>query len=446
MSNSLLGKSITTAVIQNSFFKHFCASTDEKGLEPALARLKKANIGAILDYAAENDVESSDSPSIVNVERVYDANLETTLNAIRAAKQTGKFAAVKMSSLADPLLLQSLSHHLKSWEEKFIKLLPSSVSATSEHFLEKKAFLQKFPSQEEIFDRMDVTNSGKISLFDLYGYFLSVRDPSRPASNFLFDQVELLSSKEMQAVHALLVRVRKLASVASENSVTCMMDAEQTYLQPAIDFITIQVMSEFNLKYAVLFNTYQAYLRDTRQRLNYHLKLSQLKSSSSSKNGWFFGAKLVRGAYMVLERKRSQTLGLADPICYSIQETHESYNTCANDLFSVSSEIPVSFMAATHNISSIKMIAEKEMELRSRGVPINVSFGQLYGMCDYISYNLADAGCNVLKYVPYGPVQEVLPYLIRRAEENSDILSGEGGVKKELELLKQEILRRIRVF
>ena len=166
----------------------------------------------------------------------------------------------------------------------------------------------------------------------------------------------------------------------------------------------------------------------------------------ADREGWLLGSKLVRGAYMIEERARARARGYKDPIHASLAATHACYASCADTLLRAVDLGGAELLAATHNEESVRGIAAA-LDARGLRAPpgsppaaSGVAFGQLLGMCDHISYSLAAAGYAVSKYVPYGPVLEVAPYLIRRAQENADVL---GAAGKEIDLLQREIWRRL---
>ena len=211
-----------------------------------------------------------------------------------------------------------------------------------------------------------------------------------------------------------------------------MVDAEQTYLQPAIDHPTLNLQRKYNQSdQDVIYNTFQCYLKISSDRIDIDLERARREK-------FRFACKLVRGAYMVQERKRAVDLGHPDPIHGTIEDTHANYASQVKKLLENSHL--ASFMVASHNEQSVKDTVQwmHDMNIdRRQGV---VFFGQLLGMCDHVSYTLGREGYQVFKYVPYGPINEVLPYLIRRAQENSGLMT---GATKEINLLRKEIGRRV---
>jgi len=165
-----------------------------------------------------------------------------------------------------------------------------------------------------------------------------------------------------------------------------------------------------------------------------------LDMKRAQNEGFIFAAKVVRGAYMVQERNRARDLGYEDPIFPNIQATHSNYHLCVDEMLKKIQQCNV--MIASHNEDSVQFVLQKMKEYEINSSEGRVYFGQLLGMCDYITFGLGRKGYGVFKYVPYGSVHQVVPYLIRRTEENSAIL-GSLGVKKERLLLWTEFKRRL---
>jgi proline dehydrogenase len=210
-------------------------------------------------------------------------------------------------------------------------------------------------------------------------------------------------------------------------------DAEESWLQPVIDQLAEEMMARFNRERAVVYNTYQLYRTASLGNLTAAVERAR-------GGGYFVGAKLVRGAYMEKERKRAKELGYPDPIQPDKAATDADYDRAV--CFCLDHLERVAFCAGTHNEASCLLLTD---ELAKRGLSRSdprVYISQLYGMSDNISFNLARAGFNVAKYMPYGPVRAVMPYLVRRAQENSAI-AGQSG--RELRLIRSELARRKQV-
>jgi len=241
---------------------------------------------------------------------------------------------------------------------------------------------------------------------------------------------EDLNSEEQGRYEALKKRLHRLCQYAEQRNVGIFVDAEETWIQDAIDDLVLELMSKYNRGTIIVYNTYQMYRTDMLSNLTRDFERSQ-------KEGFILGAKLVRGAYMEKERARAKKKGYPSPIHPSKEETDKMYNDGIR--FCMVNYDFLAFANASHNMESMKLQVEL---IRKMGVPrdhIHVNFCQLMGMSDHLTYNLAKEGYNVAKYVPYGPVRDVVPYLVRRAHENSAVA---GDMSREYEMLKAEVQRR----
>ncbi len=217
---------------------------------------------------------------------------------------------------------------------------------------------------------------------------------------------------------------------AHDCGVRVLIDAEESWMQDAADELVEEMMEKYNKKEVIVFNTVQAYRWD---RLDYVKSLIQ----KAGIKGFKIGIKLVRGAYMEKERERSKLKGYKDPICIDKKATNDSFNSILNFLLAHINSVEL--FAGTHNEESSYLLMEI---MKKNGLPKNdqrIWFGQLYGMSDHISFNLSAKGFNTAKYLPYGPVKDVMPYLLRRAEENTSVAD---QTYRELFLIKKEIKRR----
>ena len=209
-----------------------------------------------------------------------------------------------------------------------------------------------------------------------------------------------------------------------------LIDAEESWMQDAADNLVLDMMRKYNKEKTIVFNTFQMYRWD---RMDYLKKIHKIACDENFK----IGAKVVRGAYMEKENERAQEKGYTSPICKNKRETDENFNAAIAYIMEHLEDITI--FAGTHNEeSSFKLIAH----MKERNIDPSdgrVWFGQLFGMSDHITFNLAAQGYNAVKYVPYGPVRDVMPYLIRRAEENTSVA---GQTSRELALLQKERKRR----
>ncbi|CAG4989290.1 hypothetical protein DYBT9275_00261 [Dyadobacter sp. CECT 9275] len=253
------------------------------------------------------------------------------------------------------------------------------------------------------------------------------------ASTELLEKIqkeEELSDSEREAYQRVKQRMAMLCGQGFKNNVPVFVDAEESWIQGIIDSLTYEMMEQFNREKAIVYNTYQLYRNDTLQAL----KSAYLKARQK---GYRIGAKLVRGAYMEKERVRARESEYFNPIHVSKEATDQDYNAAID--FCLEHIQDISICLGTHNEYSSQYCALKMKKVGLEKNDDRVWFAQLLGMSDNISYNLAALGYNVAKYVPYGPIGAVLPYLIRRAEENSSIA---GQSSREFLLVKSEMNRR----
>ena len=225
-------------------------------------------------------------------------------------------------------------------------------------------------------------------------------------------------------------RIGKICKTASENKVPLFIDAEESWIQNAIDDIAKEMMKKYNKKEACIFNTLQLYRNDRVDYLKFLLKEGKEK-------GYFIGLKLVRGAYHEQEIERAKEKGYPCPVHTIKENTDKDYNTALT--ICIENIDIISVCAGTHNEESSELLIQLLEKHNISKDDKRVYFSQLLGMSDHISYNAAKEGFNVVKYVPYGPVKDVLPYLIRRAEENTSIA---GQMGRELTNIIEEKKRR----
>lgn len=239
-----------------------------------------------------------------------------------------------------------------------------------------------------------------------------------------------LNDKEQKEWEKVIARFDIVCKTAYENDIMILIDAEHSWMQDAADDLTEEMMCRYNKDKAIVFGTLQMYRWD---RLDYLKDLHQ----RAANQGFHIGMKIVRGAYMEVEAERAKEKGYPNPICPSKEATDINYDNAISYMMEHIDKMAI--FAGTHNEES----SYKLMELmKTKGLSNNdrrVWFGQLYGMSDNISFNLANKGYNVAKYLPFGPVRDVMPYLIRRAEENTSV-AGQTG--RELNLINIELKRR----
>lgn len=241
---------------------------------------------------------------------------------------------------------------------------------------------------------------------------------------------EQLTPDETKELDAFIQRIDILCKSAFDANVPIMIDAEHTYYQNIIDLVCEQMMGKYNKEKAIVFNTLQMYRTD---RIDYLNKIF----TQAKENNYFIGVKLVRGAYMEKERERALRLGYESPIYPDKQATDLAYNNAL--IFSICNIDRICVFNGSHNEESNRLLTDLVNKAGLSKDDSRVWFSQLYGMSDNISFNLAYRGFNVAKYIPYGPVKHVIPYLIRRAEENTSV---NGQTSRELYYIVSEINRR----
>jgi len=482
----VLGETFVNLLVKRTFFAHFCAGEDEASIKPVIDILHASGVGSILDYAAEADdpeiqnISSNqekqqasfqsqliDDASSLDMCRKYyyegedscDQHVETFLNCIESVHNVtpGGFAAIKLTALGPPALLKRMAtaivevrrlfekfdkggdglvntdEFVRGYRKYFVDDLPTSMLSDEEDF-----------SLEGLLHSLDPQNTGFVDYIEWSNRFRLEHLPALTArcreSGPLSQAV--LSDWEIQAAHAMSERIDTLAARASELGVSLMIDAEQTYFQPAIDNIVYRLQEKYNARegavagrpaHTTVYNTYQCYLKDSLERLTNDLDRARRLNYS-------FGAKIVRGAYMVSERQLAAEQGVPSPVHDTLEDTHASYDQAVVTLLdSIKGGAPTEFMVASHNQHSVEFTLS-EMKKRGLGTDSGVHFGQLLGMSDHLTFKLGAAGYKAHKYVPYGEVGLVIPYLLRRAQENSALL---GTARNEIAMLRKEITRRI---
>ena len=225
-------------------------------------------------------------------------------------------------------------------------------------------------------------------------------------------------------------RMYAICDVANEKGIGILIDAEETWIQDPIDRLAIELMGVYNKEKVVVYNTYQLYRHD---RLHF-LKISH---QLAVEGNFLLGAKLVRGAYMEKERERALAMNYPSPIHDDKNATDIDFDAAA--LYCIQNKANISLILASHNEHSNLIIANKMQELGMSNNDPKVHFSQLFGMSDHISFNMALKNYNVSKYLPFGPIQDVIPYLMRRAQENSSV---NGQTNRELLLIRKELARR----
>ncbi|XP_034114796.1 proline dehydrogenase 1, mitochondrial isoform X1 [Drosophila albomicans] len=510
VARTVLGSKLFVLLMKSSFYGHFVAGENRHTIVPTLERLRSFGVKPILDYSVEEDitqeeaekreVESSVSSAgddgnkdagalpqyhvdksfadrryKVSSARTYfylneatcERNMEIFIKCLEAvsaddakeprAQATGAtfgtgITAIKLTALGRPQLLLQLSEVIMR-TRKYMEALVGGQGNVLTHHKTIKDLEQYYAG---VHDNKDVqqflqnVTSDKEGILHLFPWSGIVDEDSQLSETFRVPDpttgqmrrlISQISPKEEEMFRNMIRRLNTIVKTAAELDVRIMIDAEQTYFQPAISRITLEMMRKYNKNKAIVFNTYQCYLREAFREVSNDLE-------QAKRQNFYFGAKLVRGAYMEQERARAQALGYADPVNPSYEATTDMYHkTLAECLRRIKvmkdsgdDAGKIGIMVASHNEDTVRFAIEN---MKSIGVSPEdkvICFGQLLGMCDYITFPLGQAGYSAYKYIPYGPVEEVLPYLSRRAQENKGVLK---KIKKEKRLLASEIRRRI---
>lgn len=501
ITQKIMGKKLFEKCMEASFYGHFVAGADQISIQPKIKRLREFGVKAILDYSVEEDISEDealkaeiesctpvggDQPAaeeelekyhvheefadrrLKSKDRTYfyknetqcDRNMNIFLQSIEAvsgATQGTGFAAIKITALGRPQLLMHLSEAIAR-----VHRYVGAITGRKGHIVEQNAKPEDLirrlerasrldPTVQSWLDNMTYDSSGLIHILPWKGLVeaqkgmketLQVPDMS---TGKLQNLVPPLTQQEEEMCKNMMNRLHTIFKVATKLDVRVMVDAEQTYFQPAISRLTMEMMRKYNTEKAIVYNTYQCYLKKAYSY--YTADLAQAK-----RQNFYFGAKLVRGAYMEQERERALAIGYDDPINPTLEDTAEMYHKCIEegmrkiklgreDGGEANRQRPkITLMAATHNEETVKFVINKMKEHGIKRSDRAISFGQLYGMCDQVSFPLGQSGYSVYKYVPYGPVTEVLPYLSRRAQENRGFVA---KTQKEIKLLRKELLRRM---
>ncbi|OXA52967.1 proline dehydrogenase 1, mitochondrial isoform X2 [Folsomia candida] len=495
LGQKVLGKTIFEKMMEATFYGHFVAGPDQIAIQPRIQHLREHGVKAILDYSVEEDIsdeeaKKSDSVSSQKVggskgssdqseytkyqegtsnrrmkaaARTYfymneaqcERNMETFLQSIEAVSGATKgagFAAIKVTALGRPQLLLQLSEAIAR-VHRYVGTFTGKRGVVMEQNVKVEDIKRRLerasksdPTVESWLNNMTYDKSGLIHVLPWQGVVeaqqtlkeaLKVPDVSTGKMESL---VPPLSDHEEEMFKNMMRRLHTIFKTAKKLDVRVMVDAEQSYFQPAISRLAMEMSRIYNTEKAIVFNTYQCYLKEAHHNLSADL-------DQAERQNFFFGAKLVRGAYMEQERQRAAEMGYEDPINPNFEATTEMYQRNVNEAMTrikrmkeIGDPKKICIMMATHNEDTVRFVIKNMKEYGIKRSDRLICFGQLYGMCDQVSFPLGQSGYSVYKYVPYGPVTEVLPYLSRRAQENRGFLK---KIKKETTLLRKEFARRL---
>ncbi|XP_065760362.1 proline dehydrogenase 1, mitochondrial isoform X2 [Muntiacus reevesi] len=457
LARRLLGQRLFNTLMKMTFYGQFVGGEDQESIRPLIQHNRAFGVGSILDYGVEEDLTPEEA------ERT---EMESCSSALErdghgVSKREKQFQAHRAFGDRRDRVTSAHTYFYASEAkcdrhmETFLRCIEASGGASEDGFsaikltaLGRPQFLESvvkmgIASRAEIEDWFKAETlgvSGTLDLLDWCSLIDSRTELSRHlvVPNMQTGRLEPLLSRfteeEERQMTRMLQRMDVLAKKASQAGVRLMVDAEQTYFQPAISRLTLEMQRRFNVERPLIFNTFQCYLRDAYDNVTLDVELAR-------REGWCFGAKLVRGAYMTQERARALEVGYEDPINPTYEATSAVYHRCLDYVLEeLKHNARAAVMVASHNEDTVRFTLRRMEELGLHPADRQVYFGQLLGMCDQISFPLGQAGFLVYKYVPYGPVMEVLPYLSRRALENSGVMK---GAQRERQLLWQELKRRL---
>ncbi|XP_063833398.1 proline dehydrogenase 1, mitochondrial [Ostrinia nubilalis] len=486
----VVGNRLFEAIMKATFYGQFVAGEDQNKIKPTIERLRSFGVKSILDYSVEEDLSQEEaekrevSASVstygdkqeegqlkqyhveqrfadrrykVTSARTYfylneascEKNMEAFLKSIDAVagitKSTG-LMAIKLTALGRPQLLLQLSEVIMRARNYMQQIAGGTGNVLTHHktIEDLQRYFGDNSSKPEVQAFMRSITSDKEGIVHLFpwsnildadmGLSDSFRVPD-PKTGQMRRLISQISPKEEEMFRNMLRRLNVIIQAANEVDVRIMIDAEQTYFQPAISRICVEMMRRYNKEKFLVFNTYQTYLKNTFNEI-----LTDLEQAS--RQNFFWGAKLVRGAYIEQERARAAAMGYEDPTCENVDATTASFHRCLKEILSrvKTEKTGLGIMVASHNEDTVRYAIQLMKEHSIKPEDKVVCFGQLLGMCDHITFPLGQAGYSAYKYVPYGPVVEVLPYLSRRANENRGFLQ---KIKKEKGLLLKEIFRRV---
>ncbi|BFG26401.1 proline dehydrogenase 2 mitochondrial [Prunus yedoensis var. nudiflora] len=361
-------RDVIMGIIRYTFYEHFCAGENAVAAGRSVLELNEAGLRGMLvyalEYAGDNDA--------------CDRNLQGFLDTVEATKSlppsSVSFIIMKITAICPMRVLERVSDLLR-WQHKD----PSF----------------KLPWK---LDTLPIFSDNS----PLY-HTLEKPEPLTPDEE-----------RDLELVHQ---RLLKLSQKCSEANVPLSVDAEYSSVQPAIDYLTYSSAIIYNKDdNPIVYGTIQAYLKDAKERL-------LLATKAADDMGIPMGFKVVRGAYMSSEAKVASSLGYKSPIHDSIEDTHACYNDCASFMLEKIANGSGGVVLASHNVESGKLAVAKAHEIGIGKVRQKLEFAQLYGMAESLSFGLRNAGFQVSKYMPFGPIELVLPYLLRRAEENRGLLT-----------------------
>ncbi|KAI3970948.1 hypothetical protein MKX01_024595 [Papaver californicum] len=382
----MIVKDFIMSVVKHTFYDHFCAGENLDEAKKTLQKLWNGGLKGIMDYGLEDATDNA------SCDRNYNEFLKIVETTKLLPPSSVSYACVKVTAICPISLLKRVSDLLR-WEHK----------DSSFHLPWKVDTLPMLADSSPFYHTMNRPNH--------------------------------LTPAEEYDLHQAHTRLIKLSEKCLESKLPLLVDAEYSSVQPAIDYLTYSTMIRINKDgNRIVHGTIQTYFRDAKERLIQ-------ATEAAEKMGVMLGLKLVRGAYLSSESQLASSLGFPSPIHKSIQDTHACYDECASIMLEKVAKGTGAVVLATHNIESGRAAASKVESLGLEKSSEKVQFAQLKGMADGLSFALKNAGFQVSKYLPYGPVEMVIPYLLRRAEENKGLLSASTFDRQ---LMSKEVTRRLK--
>ncbi|MCE3052534.1 hypothetical protein HAX54_052840 [Datura stramonium] len=380
-------REVILGFVKSTFYEHFCAGKDLTEVQSTVTKLSNVSLKSMLDYGVEHATENESCDQSMKV------LLQTVESTKSLPSSSVSFVVVKVTAICTPRLLKRVSDLLR-WERK----------SPSFNLPWKQKTLPLFADSSPLY-----------------------HTSKKP---------EPLTQEEERDLQLAHERLTKICKKCVELDVDLLIDAEDTAIQPAIDYFAYSAAIKYHKDdHPLIFGTIQTYLKDSKERM-------VIAKRAAEKMGVPMGFKLVRGAYISSENELASKLGVQSPVHDGIQHTHDCFNSCAEFMIHEIANGSGAVVLATHNIESGKLAASKAIDLGIRKDGQKLQFAQLYGMADGLSFGLRNAGFQVSKYLPFGPVEQVMPYLIRRAEENRGLLSTSAFDRQ---LMRKELSRRFNV-
>lgn len=416
----------------------FTAGDSTEALVPFMEKWTKEQegVGVILDYAKEAvPGEKITKEKLDLIQSVFEDCMSISGQYSSSA---GNQLAVKVTGVASIDLLKKFTkaqHRIYNvFSEGYGDLNQTLTAGEIARTLRKKHNVEF--TDEEFYDFLRVfLELGAVDesyhitklewLMYMHPYYVAQNEKN---SNKILQQISQFDESEISTLRDLSDRLLSISDTAQKNKVTLLIDAEQTYIQGAIDSVAMQLSDVYNTEEAMILNTFQGYLKNSTERV--HFEIERCKALDIK-----IGAKFVRGAYMVEERQLAKENGYADPIHDTLDDTHDAYNlNVERTLLSMNKGSQV--MIASHNEESVQKACEFINNYDIKG---KVTFAQLLGLADHLTASLVQKNQAVSKYVPFGPLNTMIPYLIRRAQESKQML---GSARLQRDLILDELKKR----